>query len=182
MRYQETDGMGVVYHGNYINWFELGRTELIRQLGLSYRRVEELGLMLPVLEVEAKYHLPARYDDIIDIYTRIDYFDRLRMDFRSEIRRKHAYTEGNDKLAQPGSAGEPAGELLVSGGTRHVWVNGEWKPARLDRALRTYTGCCRKVKHDCSSLEGIVKYAYIHKTVLSVILDKLLFYWRLLDR
>ncbi|WP_028548087.1 acyl-CoA thioesterase [Paenibacillus sp. UNC451MF] len=114
VRYQETDQMGVVYHANYLNWFEIGRTELIRALGMPYHKIEEQGLLLPVIDAELKFRLPAKYDDLITIRTRIEEYTHLRMQFISEIRR-----------------GE---ELLVSGGTRHVWVNKEWKPTRIDKA------------------------------------------------
>lgn len=114
VRYQETDQMGVVYHANYLNWFEIGRTELIRSLGMPYHKIEEHGLLLPVIDAELKFRVPAKYDDLLTIRTRIEDYTHLRMQFTSEIRR-----------------GE---ELLVSGGTRHVWVNKEWKPTRIDKA------------------------------------------------
>ncbi|TVY07430.1 acyl-CoA thioesterase [Paenibacillus cremeus] len=113
VRYQETDQMGVVYHANYLNWFEIGRTEMIRQLGMDYRTLEEKGLLLPVIEAELKFRQPARYDDEITLYTRIVDYTNLRLQFINEIRR------GND--------------LLVSGGTKHLWVGRDWKPKRIDR-------------------------------------------------
>ena len=67
VRYAETDMMGVVYHGNYLPWFEVGRTTLLKELGLAYRRLEEEGFRLPVLEVSARYLRPAVYDDTITI-------------------------------------------------------------------------------------------------------------------
>ena len=69
VRYAETDQMAVVYHSNYIIWFEVGRTEMLRQLGLSYREMEEDGMVLPVVEVKCRYKHPARYDDEITIRT-----------------------------------------------------------------------------------------------------------------
>lgn len=56
VRYQESDQMGVVYHANYLNWFEIGRTEMIRQMGYTYRKMEEQGLLLPVTGLDVKYH------------------------------------------------------------------------------------------------------------------------------
>jgi acyl-CoA thioester hydrolase len=114
VRYQETDQMGVVYHANYLNWFEIGRTEMIRELGMPYQTIEEKGLLLPVIEADLKFRTPARYDDQITIRTCMESYSNLRVTFVSEIRR-----------------GE---ELLVSGGTRHIWVNREWKPTRIDKA------------------------------------------------
>ncbi len=113
VRYQETDQMGVVYHANYLNWFEIGRTELIRELELSYKGIESSGLLLPVVEAELKFKQPARYDDLIAIYTRIQSCTGIRLEFACEIRRE--------------------GELLVSGVTRHVWVNPSWRPVRIDK-------------------------------------------------
>lgn len=113
VRYQETDRMGVVYHANYLNWFEIGRTELIRELGLPYRTLEEQGLLLPVTEAAVSFRAPARYDDLVVVHTRIEELSGLRVSFASEVRR-----------------GE---ELLASGGTKHVWLNKDWKPVRIDR-------------------------------------------------
>jgi acyl-CoA thioester hydrolase len=144
VRYQETDGMGVVYHANYINWFEIGRTELIRDRGYPYRSIEERGLYLPVVDLECKFHRPARYDDLIAIYTRVAAYNALTLEFESQIRRASAADEQAERADPQASAAyaaapramlEPEGELLVSGKTRHVWLNRDWKPARLDREL-----------------------------------------------
>lgn len=136
VRYQETDQMGVVYHANYINWFEIGRTELIRERGFPYRRIESMGLYLPVVELESKFRLPARYDDTIVIYTRIRTFNALTVQFESQIRRV-AEGDGDEAPRAPTSnapaGAEPEGELLVSGMTRHVWLNRDWKPVRIDK-------------------------------------------------
>ncbi len=72
VRYAETDQMGVVYHANYLIWFEIGRVELIRQLGLDYRTMEqEEGVAIAVVEVNIRYRAPARYDDELLIRTHI---------------------------------------------------------------------------------------------------------------
>jgi len=71
VRYAETDQMGIVYYANYLIWFELGRVELLRSLGLAYSRLEtDHGCILPVIEVHCRYRSPARYDDEILIETR----------------------------------------------------------------------------------------------------------------
>ncbi|MBP1993257.1 acyl-CoA thioesterase [Paenibacillus eucommiae] len=138
VRYQETDQMGVVYHTNYLNWFELGRTELIRQLGMRYSDIESKGCLLPLVEAEVKFHKPARYDEKIAIYTRIASYTHVRLEFESQIRRIST-AEINQEADPVPSAVEgtrkPGGELLVSGLTRHVWVNLSWKPVRIDREL-----------------------------------------------
>lgn len=69
VRYAETDQMGIVYYGNYAQYFEIGRVESIRQLGYSYKKMEEDGVMLPVVEVHIKYLRPAVYDDLLTIRT-----------------------------------------------------------------------------------------------------------------
>ena len=69
VRYAETDMMGIVYHGNYLPWFEVGRTNLMKELGMPYRELEAQGLYLPVLEVGVRYIKSARYDDRLTIVT-----------------------------------------------------------------------------------------------------------------
>jgi acyl-CoA thioester hydrolase len=70
--YGDTDNMGVAYHANYLRWFEIGRTEMFRHLGLTYREIEARGVMLPVAEVHCKFIRSARYDDRITIETTLD--------------------------------------------------------------------------------------------------------------
>ncbi|WP_068496957.1 acyl-CoA thioesterase [Paenibacillus kribbensis] len=135
VRYQETDQMGVVYHANYLNWFEIGRTDMIRQAGFNYRSMEERGVLLPVLEINAKYGSPARYDDMITVYTAITDFSRLRLNYTYEVRRVAADELQNNVGKVWTQADTLPGELLVTGTTRHAWVNTEWKPVRLDQAL-----------------------------------------------
>ena len=65
VRYQETDGQGRVHHANYLTWFELGRVELLRAMGHSYRELEEAGIYLVVAEASLRYYLPAVFDDIL---------------------------------------------------------------------------------------------------------------------
>jgi len=72
VRYAETDQMGVVYHSNYIVWFEVGRVEMFRQLGFTYSEMEQReGTRLAVVDVRCRYKIPARYDDLIRIRTRL---------------------------------------------------------------------------------------------------------------
>lgn len=71
VRYAETDQMGVVYHANYLVWFEMGRVELLRSLGFTYREMEsDAGCILPVADIHCRYRLPARYDDLLVVETR----------------------------------------------------------------------------------------------------------------
>ncbi|KAB2814487.1 acyl-CoA thioesterase [Phaeocystidibacter luteus] len=85
VRYSETDQMGVVYYGNYAQYYEVGRVELLRNLGMSYRELEEAGTMLPVLKLECKYIRPAKYDDLLRIVTIIDEMPSTRITFKHEI-------------------------------------------------------------------------------------------------
>jgi len=71
VRYAETDMMGIVYHANYLPWFEVGRTTLLKEIGVPYRKLEEEGFRLPVLEIAAKFLRPAVYDDTVEIVTTV---------------------------------------------------------------------------------------------------------------
>ncbi len=71
VRYAETDQMGVVYHSNYLIWFEVGRVEFIRQMGLDYKQMEEEGFGIAVVDARLRYRAPARYDDELTIETRL---------------------------------------------------------------------------------------------------------------
>jgi len=85
VRYGDTDKMGVVYYGKYAEYFEVGRTELIRQFGLTYRGMEESGILLPVLILNVQYIKPARYDDLITIRAWIRELPQVRIKFDYEI-------------------------------------------------------------------------------------------------
>ncbi|WP_139491706.1 acyl-CoA thioesterase [Brevibacillus dissolubilis] len=115
VRYSETDQMGVVYHTNYLNWFEWGRTEFIREAGLSYKQLEDAGILLPVTDAQISFKAPARYDELIEVRTWVEDLTELRLTFGYEICRVED------------------GELLVTGQTRLVAVNAEWKPARMSK-------------------------------------------------
>ena len=84
-RYAETDQMGVVYYGNYPQYFEVGRVETLRALGITYRNMEEEGIMLPVLKLEIKYLKPALYDDELNIKTFLKEMPSTRITFHHEI-------------------------------------------------------------------------------------------------
>lgn len=85
VRYGETDQMGVVYHANYIIWFELGRTELINSLGLSYVEMEKKGIISPVIDVKASYKKPVRYGDKVKVKTMLKKYDGVRVTYDYEI-------------------------------------------------------------------------------------------------
>ena len=88
VRYADTDQMGYVYYGNYARYFEMGRVEALRSLGISYRRLEESGVMMPVLENYSKYLRPAHYDDLLEIKVMIKEMPGIRIRFDYEIFRE----------------------------------------------------------------------------------------------
>jgi acyl-CoA thioester hydrolase len=81
VRYGETDQMGVVYYGNYAQYLEMGRVEWLRSLGLSYKWMEEHGVMLPVISLKIEYKNPARYDDLITVRTQLKNKPSVRIEF-----------------------------------------------------------------------------------------------------
>ena len=93
VRYAETDQMGVVYYGNYATYFEVARVEALREVGMSYRQMEEEGAMLPVLEQYMKYIRPAKYDDLLTIKTYLKEMPGTRIRFEYEV-----YNEENTLL------------------------------------------------------------------------------------
>lgn len=112
VRYAETDKMQIVYNGNYLTYFEVARTELVRSLGITYDQFEKSGFILPVLEAYVKYIGSARYDDLLYVEATLSEFSRLKLNFEYKIRRED-------------------GTLIATGFTRHCWADIEGKPRRL---------------------------------------------------
>ena len=110
VRYAETDKMGVVYHSNYLVWFEVGRIHLLDEIGTPYREIEENGFRLPVLEVHAAYHRPAGFDDRINIDTSIRELPGVRIKIYYELSR------GSEKIC--------------TGHTRHAFITSAGEPVR----------------------------------------------------
>ncbi|MEN9336518.1 MAG: hypothetical protein RLZZ500_1505 [Bacteroidota bacterium] len=86
VRYSETDQMGVVYHGSYVPYFEIGRVEWLRNRGISYKALEESGIALPIVSMHINYKKPARYDDLLVITTRLKQYSGVKIEFDCEIR------------------------------------------------------------------------------------------------
>lgn len=122
VNYKDTDQMGVAHHANYVSWLEIARTEMMRNDGIAYKDMEDLGLLLPVLDVHIQYRNPAYYDDLLAISTNITKFSSARLQFSYEIRR---VTEDAEQANE--------GELLSTGTTLHMWLTKEWRPARLHK-------------------------------------------------
>lgn len=90
VRYAETDQMGVVYYGNYAQYFEVGRVEAIRQLGLTYKQLEEMNIIMPVVELHTKYLRSAFYDDLLTIKTIVKEMPQdHRIEFHQEVYNEH---------------------------------------------------------------------------------------------
>lgn len=104
VRYVETDQMGIAHHANYLAWFEIGRTDLCRTAGISYREIEEQGYLLVVAEVSCRYRAPFRYDDEVLIQTRVGEAGTRTMMFAYSL------------LSEDG-------QVRASGTSRHVWVD-----------------------------------------------------------
>jgi acyl-CoA thioester hydrolase len=113
VRYADTDQMGVTYHANYLVWFEVGRTDWLRDSGWTYRDMEAEGVSLPVIEVFCQYHQPARYDDEIEIRTRATLLTPVRIRFDYEVVR----------VAD--------GVAAASGHSVHAALNESGRPCRL---------------------------------------------------
>ena len=87
VRYQETDQMGVVYHGNYFTFFEIGRTEYLRSCGYSYREMESEGVFAVIVKAECSYHKGAKYDDLLTIKTTIKRITRVKIEYEHFVYR-----------------------------------------------------------------------------------------------
>ena len=99
VKFYDTDVMGVVHHANYIRWFETGRVEFLRVLGIDLNEMMNDGILFPLVEVGAKFHAPARFDDELEILTTAEALTRAKMQFRYEIRRL-----GEEKILAEGNS------------------------------------------------------------------------------
>ena len=117
--YGDTDQMGVAYYANYLKWFEIGRTELLRQIGIPYTSIEEKGLRFPVIEVSCRYFRPSRYDDVITIETSLTSLGRATLTFSYRLSRK----EKEDEV------------LIASGWTKHACVDEKGEVTKILPAL-----------------------------------------------
>lgn len=89
VRYGETDQMGVVYHGSYVPYFEIGRVEWLRNKGVSYKSLEESGIALPIVSMHLNYKKPARYDDLLTVNTKLHKHSGVKIEFDCEIRNEN---------------------------------------------------------------------------------------------
>lgn len=115
--YGDTDQAGVVYYANYLRWFERGRAELLRQIGLPYGAIEQQGFYFPVTEVNCRYHQPARYDEVVKIETHIAELGRASLTFSYRICRDSDDT------------------LLATGSTKHACIDRTGRVSRIPKIL-----------------------------------------------
>lgn len=112
VRYEETDQMGVVYYGNYFTWFEVGRAELLRDLGFSYKEMEANEVYLPVTDASCQYKSSASYDQLLTIKTKVSKLTGVRIVFDYQIT-------------------DPEDRIVVNGSTTHAFVDALGKPINL---------------------------------------------------
>jgi acyl-CoA thioester hydrolase len=119
VRYAETDQMGVVYYANYFIWFEVGRTDLLRTLGGTYKDLEADGIFLPVIDASCHYAQASRYDDELEIRTEGRLLSPVRLQFDYAVVRLADHV------------------TTATGRTVHAALNGRGKPCRLPEKVRT---------------------------------------------
>lgn len=116
VKYYETDRMGIVHHSNYIRWFEEARVEFMREADLSYKTMEDEGIMIPVVSVDCRYKNPASFDDEITVYTKVRKYNGIVIELEYEVRRD------SDTV------------VIVTGSSSHCFVDAKsFKPINLKR-------------------------------------------------
>lgn len=114
--YYETDRMGVIHHSNYIRWFEEARVSFMHKAGYSYEKMEEEGIMLPVLSVQCQYKSSVKFGDTVLIYTAISKYNGFRMEVQYKV------------------CDKKTGELRAYGSTTHCFTDSSMKPIRINRS------------------------------------------------
>ncbi len=118
VKYSETDKMGFVHHSRHFSWFEVGRTELLRECGCVYKELEEKGIFMPVVEACCRYRFPARYDDLMEVITELREVTYVRVRFEYAVRRVED------------------GKLIATGFTIHVCTDRAGSPTKLPDFVR----------------------------------------------
>src|SRR5262245_52453807 len=116
VRYAETDRMGLLHHANYFVYFEMGRTELLRHRGVSYREIEDAGILLVIVQIDCRFRKPARYDDLLSLRTTVQRVTHVKIVHRYELYRD--------------------GELLAEGHSTLACVDRDGRPRQLPPELR----------------------------------------------
>jgi acyl-CoA thioester hydrolase len=117
VRYAETDQMGIVHHSNYAIWYEAGRTNFLKDVGISYSSIEEKGVLLPLYELNCKFISPAKYEDEIIVITNLKSLSRVRIIFSYQV-----IDAINNKL-------------IATGETMHAWTDKTLKPVNAEKII-----------------------------------------------
>lgn len=121
VKYYETDKMGVAHHSNYVRWMEEARVDYLEQIGFGYRKLEEDGIISPVIGIECDYKTPTYFDDNVEIEVAIEEFHGVRLSIRYTMR----------KL--------PEGKLVMTGRSRHCFVDVKGRPVILDHSFPEFS-------------------------------------------
>lgn len=125
-KYYETDQMGIIHHSNYIRWFEEARIDYLNQIGLTYKTMEEQGIISPVLEISCKYQKMMYFDDIATIIVKVIAYTGVRFAIEYEV-----YNQNN--------------ELCTIGSSKHCFIDKEGKPISLKRTKPEYDQLFKKI-------------------------------------
>jgi len=124
-RYAETDQMGIIHHSNYAVWFEVGRTDFLKKVGMANYEIETSGVLLPLSHMECSFKSPARYEDEIVVKTKIQKMTCVRIEFNYEV--VNVVDE----------------RVLATGSTSHAWTDKSLKPLNIEKKLPEL---CRKLR------------------------------------
>ena len=127
VRYVECDPMGVVHHSSYLPWMEMGRTELLRDVGMSYAALESEGVFLVVTKVEVKYRRPLKYDDLVEIQTKVDKASKVKLHHSYEI----VLVERLGKSPDPSDPSVPSDGVCAVATTVLACVGSDGRPKKM---------------------------------------------------
>lgn len=129
VRYAETDQMGVVHHSNYLVWFEVGRTELIKELGFHYAEMEKEGILSPVTDIQVSYKNPTTYGETVTVKTSVASYDGLRVTYHYEVV-------------------NASGVICVTGSSTHVCVKKDtFRPVSIRKHLPDWDQAYKRIVH-----------------------------------
>jgi acyl-CoA thioester hydrolase len=132
VRYAETDQMGVVYHANYLVWCEIGRTKLMKDIGLNYAEMEKEGIMSPVINLQFSYKFPARYGEAVEVRTWVESYNSVKVTYGYEIINE-------------------TGKIYVIGTSEHVCIKKEsFRPISIKRKLPEWHEAYERIKKQSS--------------------------------
>lgn len=114
-QYYETDQMGIIHHSNYLRWFESARIQFLKEIGIDYKKCEEMGIISPVMEVTCTYKSMVHFEDVVEVYTRFQDYTGVKFFVTYEVRDKKT------------------GELRTTGKSKHCFVDKNGKPISLKR-------------------------------------------------